>query len=667
MSLKDLLEVASPIINSVVEVFVTPKLKILKDKFGDQRPGSYVPTEDHFKSYLERSYKRLAVVNTLVFSNSQKLLQEIYQPLTIRSAHRASFSKKITGYPEQIIGEFGNILITDTAGMGKSTLMKVIFLDIIMKKTAVPIFIELRRLSSTHDILTEIKDQLSSLAKQFDSDLLLELLTSGSFIIIFDGYDEISLLERDAVTLDIQRLVSKASNNVFLMTSRPEAALAGFGNFQEFRINPLERSEAFELLRKYDGYGEISSLLVDKINGQGANGIDEFLTNPLLVSLLFMAFEYKPTIPFKKHLFYRQVYDANFETHDLTKGGSYIHEKSCGLDIDGFHKILRYIGFYCMLDQKIEFTKDEILKRISDGKSFSVGTEFSESNFLADLLSTVPLFIQDGNYYRWAHKSLHEYFAAQFIYLDSKEKQKRILSRIYEHKDIDKFINVLDLYYDMDYKTFRNVIEVELLREYRKYCISSYQDISNEIDQKDIVRRRELTFLSEIRYFYVPKNSLKFTDTLRVHGVSRLDDRKLNSVFQELEKETERERIQFDVFLLTQDSQQEYFFVALNDCKRSLLGLLVVKNNPIVSITFQKPEVVKFSDVLKDAYVLHTLDDNPSDPMNSVSNFKNANESLVDIRLNNILINHNVAIETLELVEKTILKESEEDFLLDGM
>src|SRR5689334_5121728 len=100
LSLKDLLDIASPLISSVVDVFITPKLKALKDKFGDQHPGSYVPTEDHFKSYLERSYKRLAVVNTLVFSNSQKLLQEIYQPLTISSTHGPSFSEKIIGYPE---------------------------------------------------------------------------------------------------------------------------------------------------------------------------------------------------------------------------------------------------------------------------------------------------------------------------------------------------------------------------------------------------------------------------------------------------------------------------------------------------------------------------------------------------------------------------------------
>lgn len=56
--------------------------------------------------------------------------------------------------------------------------------------------------------------------------------------------------------------------------------------------------------------------------------INEFLKNPLLVSLLFAAFDFKQTIPLKKHIFYRQVFDAYFDSHDLSKGDSYVHEKN---------------------------------------------------------------------------------------------------------------------------------------------------------------------------------------------------------------------------------------------------------------------------------------------------------------------------------------------------
>jgi hypothetical protein len=64
-------------------------------------------------------------------------------------------------------------------------------------------------------------------------------------------------------------------------------------------------------------------LLVDILKGNEYKAVYEYLTNPLLVSMLFAAFDFKQTIPLKKHLFYEQVYDAYFEKHDLTKGDSY--------------------------------------------------------------------------------------------------------------------------------------------------------------------------------------------------------------------------------------------------------------------------------------------------------------------------------------------------------
>ena len=72
-----------------------------------------------------------------------------------------------------------------------------------------------------------------------------------------------------------------------------------------------------------------------------------------------------------------------------------------------------------------------------------------ESDFLNDLIVTVPLFAKDGNYYRWAHKSLQEYFAAQFIYLDIDDKKSEFLKSLYKHKEFDKFINGFVLGYGL--------------------------------------------------------------------------------------------------------------------------------------------------------------------------------------------------------------------------
>ena len=134
VQIKDLLTLASPLIKTLVENVVTPKLIKFKERFNLEKNKYYIPTEEHFREYLHRTYKKVSVINTLVFNNSQRLIQDIFLPLTIYNSDTEKEGIKVNGYPEKISDEYGNILITDTAGMGKSTLMKRIFIDIVEKK-----------------------------------------------------------------------------------------------------------------------------------------------------------------------------------------------------------------------------------------------------------------------------------------------------------------------------------------------------------------------------------------------------------------------------------------------------------------------------------------------------------------------------------------------------
>lgn len=480
-----------PMIDGIVSKIVIPKLEKLATRVGLEYNKLLVPKGEHFSEYLYRTYKRYSVINTLVLRNNQRSLKDLYVPLTLsidKTAEKRSL--KIEGYPQSIINEYQKVLVTDTAGMGKSTLAKRMFLDIIDNGYGIPIFIELRRLSKERSLLYEIQQQLNSLSKEFDAQLMLDFLQLGGFIFFLDGYDEIALSERDIVTQDLQDFVSKASENIYILTSRPETALSSFGDFQKTTIEPLKKKEAYELLRKYDNQGETSRSLIDKLKSPEYSMIEDFLKNPLLVSLLFAAYDYKQTIPLKKHIFYRQVYDAHFDSHDLSKGDGFIHEKKSNLDIDDFDKVLRFIGFECLKRQKIEFAKDELLDIVENAKRFCVGLRFSASDFLDDLLKSVPLFCKDGTYYKWAHKSLQEYFAAQFIFKDIKENQDKILSAIYESSNMEKYYNMLDIYYDIDIFSFRKNILLPLLKDYNLYF--GKKESSDDINvQKGLLFNRD--------------------------------------------------------------------------------------------------------------------------------------------------------------------------------
>lgn len=490
---------AKSLVEGFIKNYALPKLSKLAHSISKEGKANLSLNSNAFIAYYKRAYNNYSIINTLAFKERVKKLKDIYIPLTIYPVDNKKEKKltKIEGYPKELLDKYSRILITDTAGMGKSTLMKRMFLDVIDGQFGIPIFIELRRLNENNEILNEVAIQLGGLNDGFDKEILETLFVDGEFIFFFDGYDEISSSNKAFVTRNIQDFVAKASNNKYILTSRPEEELACFGEFQEFRIRELKKVESYDLLRKYDISGKTSRLLISKLETGNYSMINEFLKNPLLVSLLFAAFDFKQTIPLKKHIFYRQVFDAYFDSHDLSKGDSYVHEKKSNLDLDDFDKVMRKIGYECLRKQKIEFEKDELLNIIDSAKSGFSNLNFASTSLLGDLLKAVPLFCQDGMYYKWVHKSLQEYFAAEFIYKDSKNNQDAILTTLYKSKKIDLYINLLDLYFDIDPVGFQKNIVKPLLESYVEYYEKFYFH-SDVISSEAVNLRLTITYCNRV-------------------------------------------------------------------------------------------------------------------------------------------------------------------------
>jgi hypothetical protein len=80
-----------------------------------------------------------------------------------------------------------------------------------------------------------------------------------------------------------------------------------------------------------------------------------------------------------------------------------------------------------------------------------------------------------------------EYFAARFIYCDAKENQDVILSEIYYSNDISKYINMLDLYYDIDPMGFSKNITLPFCESFLEFYNSI--KLPSNIN-KDLVNQR---------------------------------------------------------------------------------------------------------------------------------------------------------------------------------
>ncbi|MGC3787526.1 NACHT domain-containing protein [Priestia aryabhattai] len=461
-------------IKHIMNTWLKPKLEeIKKKKEIDEKLEKY--TFEIFLEYLNRTYSDQNNINIIALGLQQVTLESTYIPLTINSVER---KEKITldSYNETFAAKYKKIVIEDTAGMGKSTLMKKLFISAIQQNVGIPIFIELRHLTKENDILDTILENINPLQGTHDKEFILEVINRGDFIFFFDGYDEIPFQHKEHVTRHIKRFISKASNNIFFLTSRLDDSLSSFGEFQKFEIEDLSREEAFSLIKKYDNITQLNlapsiiKQIKENINGERFSELNSFLGNPLLVSFLYLTFKHKRDIPSLKIDFYRKVYDALFELHDLSKE-SFKREKYSGLSSVNLQKILMKLGFLCLRENNNDYDKNKILKLISQAKNSPYFNDIQEDLILKDLLETVPLFTTIGLGFKWSHKSFMEYFAAYFI--DNQENREKILNDINNSANHTIYLNMLDFYYDIDRQLFDKVFVYPIIKQFIAFITAS--------------------------------------------------------------------------------------------------------------------------------------------------------------------------------------------------
>lgn len=494
------------LVPEAISAAIARLVELAIEKFGTcyrSRTEDLKDISDILNRYLVKCYNISNSMSTIVFRNQPKTLEELYIPLTIVQelfppqidAESYTLNFRNIDY----IDKYQYLKIVDTAGMGKSTLIKFIAMQTIASGKYIPVIIELRRITHETDILQFIMDQMGFLNERFSRQDIVNLIMSGDLLFLFDGYDEIPEIYKDKVTEKVQDFLKQVENNHVVISSRKEEGLDCFDGFQTFSISPLSDEEAYDLIRKYDNEGERGEELIAAIQ-ENANLtlLHEFLTNPLMVSLLYKAYSYKPDIPYKKFVFYDQVYAALFEEHDFTKGGAFKRQKKSGLDMGDFKRVLNRLGFYCAKKNMVEFTREELLSVLREIISAMPDLSVKPGDFQQDLVTTVPLFVQESGKYRWVHKSFYEYFAACFIKFDAKEKQDKLITQMANIENFRKFENILDFCYDMDIQLAEKNIVLPFLESFIAHYKASYQFLEPNVEESDMLK---LAVLKSVSYF----------------------------------------------------------------------------------------------------------------------------------------------------------------------
>ncbi|PHG75172.1 NACHT domain-containing protein [Bacillus wiedmannii] len=432
----------------------------------------YDELAEKFNRYLENSVNEYSTIPTIALKHRKVYLEHVYQPLKILSLEFDSYAKPndavlLDSYNDDFFKSHSKLLITDSAGMGKSTFLKFLFLSSIRQQIQIPVFIELRRLNINHSVIDEIYKKINFISADFTKEHIIELIKDGDFLFFLDGYDEIPGNDRDKVSSDLKQFISYGNKNRFIITSRPHHGLH-FSDFEKFEIVGLQKEESFELIEKYDnvsGYKLHENLVktIDNAKGQ----FDEFLENPLYVSLLYLTYRNKHELPLTQASFYRHVYDALYSDHDLTKEDGYKRQILSGLSKDELDSFLQQFAFQCIEGGINDFEKDHLLNALKEVLKDSVlERKIEPSEVLVDIIQNVPLLIKEGSSYKWIHKSFMEYFAAKYISIDRDKVE--FLEGLWENQltYLDDFSNLLTIYADIDKKTFNDIFVKRLLEDF---------------------------------------------------------------------------------------------------------------------------------------------------------------------------------------------------------
>jgi NACHT domain-containing protein len=364
-----------------------------------------------FKKLTQRTLERCAKVKTLLHRYEPIEIERAYVHPTIgfarTEADQAAFLK--------LFQQHARIVITGMAGSGKSMFLRYLYVTLCRAPIGrIPIFVEMRHLNNVDaSLLGYMLHQISSLIRGFSQTQLEYCLAQGKFVLMLDGLDEVEHTLRDQISNQILELTFKYPKTLVLLSSRPLDRFSSWNEFYVGEILPLNKTQVNELIMKID-YDETSkNKFLKEVNSSIYDTHEEFLSNPLLCTMMLMTFEEFAEIPSKMHVFYEQAFNVLYSKHDATKA-SFKRKFYTALSVDDFKRVLTTFCLFSYIDRKVSFSEEMARKYVKKAVLYEA-VSVDEQMFVNDLQESICLFLEDGDSLSFLHRSFQEYFSALFL------------------------------------------------------------------------------------------------------------------------------------------------------------------------------------------------------------------------------------------------------------
>ena len=291
---------------------------------------TYLKASD-FPDYVSNSQAKYAKLKTLLYTSEERSFDEFFVCNTISRVpsrnHYIPGSAMINNVTlDELAKHSRNVLLVGMGGIGKSMMMRHLFLTSIREYSQSGIYqywLSLREFGAENrDIFNLIVDSVHRFDITFSAAHMHKLLTAGKCQILLDGLDEIRSNDLDYFHRQLDAIIDRYPENQYVMSTRRYSSFVELSRFTLMYILPFTDEQALQLIDRLEFCPEEPKLkqqFRDKLVSDYFESHREFVTNPLLLTLMLMNYHRFADVPEKKYLFYDQAYQTLLQRHDSDK------------------------------------------------------------------------------------------------------------------------------------------------------------------------------------------------------------------------------------------------------------------------------------------------------------------------------------------------------------
>lgn len=371
----------------------------------------YQKVTDAYAPYLEKTYRRVSTIRTFLKPSDSVDLLSAYVPVDLDLGDERVTAADLLDR----VHDGRSFVINGLAGRGKSVLMRYLAVSMYHSpRGKLPLFLELRNLNSltTKDILSYVHAQYNS-NNELAFDDFLHALSEGYFVLILDGFDEISPSDRDSIERQILEIVDQHPSCPIVVSGRYDERFYSWERFTSLQLLPMNREQTVELIEKAEYDTKVKKNFLRRLTGEFFKKHESFLNTPLLAIMLMRTFEEYAEIPHSLHEFYRNAFDTLVRRHDAMKS-QFLRKTHSGCTAEEFKRVFSSFSVLTYSKSAFSFHRDEAIENLSAALA-QQSIDANPENLLDDLIESVCLLHEEGFEISFVHRSFQEYFCALFV------------------------------------------------------------------------------------------------------------------------------------------------------------------------------------------------------------------------------------------------------------